>query len=457
MTRKKIEIVFICFILVSICSYIQAEDIPSDVTPFVRLGHLVKVSIYKNPIIDQKNKKIIHYGQLIREEIVKMPAGSGTIISTNGLILTNYHVYQMKNNFRYDSGKRILYTAKPTSRAMLVYGLKDNDPLKVPAWQYIAVPVSLDADHDTALLKIVTDKDGNKITKDNFSFLVMGNPYAMKLNENITIIGYPTKGGDTITITGGKFLGYYRDERYYGLDGFIKTNAAMAPGNSGGAAINKRALIGVPTAVTLPTMAGSDMGYIHPVTWAVKVLSIAKHKFGFAIPEIPVQWLKSDYNTDETVDSIYVTGKILSAHSSNPLSARVIIARHDRTFEQIKNLHQELQAVMIVYLVKKLRDAGLSVKEMAERFKMTQEGIKKILALKLSKVGILPDAIRYIEGEFFYKTTQSDSEGFFILNVPRGRRVRVYILKEGFRSAIKDMTAGTGRSQSLGRIKIYQY
>ncbi|MFB0564371.1 MAG: serine protease [Candidatus Aminicenantaceae bacterium] len=456
MSGKKIKtfIAFIVFII--ICFSVAAEDIPSDVTPFVRLGHLVKVSIFKNPVIDQKTSKIISNGQLIREEIVQMPVGSGTIISSDGLILTNNHVYQMKEDTQYDRDTHMLYVAQPASKSMLVYTLKDNDPLKVPELQYIADPVSLDERRDTALLKIVRDKEGKEIKKDNFSFLKMGNPYAIKLNEAITIYGYPSKGGDTITITEGKFLGFYHDERFYGLDGFIKTNAAMAPGNSGGAAINKKTLIGVPTAVTLPTLAGSDLGYIHPITWAAKVLTVAKHKFNLKTPVIPAPWFQSDHNTDETLDRMYVSGKVVSSHSQQGISAVVIIAREDRSFEEIENLHRELQIVNVIFLVQRLHDKGLSVEEIAERFQAPQEEIRNIVATNISSEDLLPDTVSAINGEFFYNFTESDKQGFFILSIPRGRRVKVYVTGQGFHTFEKEIELGYRLSQNLGKITIFR-
>ena len=179
MSRKKISIIFTAFIILSFSSLIEADDIPSDVTPHVRLWRLVKSSIYKNPVVREQGQKqeIVNDGQLIDETIIPAPAGSGTIISPDGLILTNSHVYRMENSFKYDSDKKMLFKLAPVNLNMLVYRLQDNDPLKPPVFQYIAAPISLDTMHDTALLKIITDKDGVKITKKDFPYVNMGNPF----------------------------------------------------------------------------------------------------------------------------------------------------------------------------------------------------------------------------------------------------------------------------------------
>ncbi len=459
MSREKISIILTAFLLLSFSSFIGADDIPSNVTPHIRLGHLVKSSIYKNPVIRQngKNQEIINDGELIEETIMPAPAGSGTIISPDGLILTNRHVYRMTDSFKYDSDKKMLYKAAPVNINMLVYRLQDNDPLKPPVFQYIAAPISLDTKHDVALLKIIADKDGVKITKNDFAYVNIGNPFSMKLNESLTILGFPSKGGDTITITVGNFLGYYRHEQFPGLDGFIKTNAAMAPGNSGGAALNKGMLIGIPTAVTLPGLAGSDFGYINPVTWTLKALTIANQKYAYRTPAISGQWLESDYNTDETKDSLYVTGNIVSSHSGQPLSAEIVIARHDRTIEEIKMLHQRITIINTVFLIQQLYKRGVPIKNIAEKFKRPETDIEKVVALKIDKEKLPPDIRRFMEGEFFYNNKQSDAKGFFILSIPRGRTVKVYVIKEGYRQAEKNVTIGTGISQDLGTIKVFKY
>ena len=459
MNREKISIVIIALVFLSFSSFIGAEDIPTNVTPYIRLGHLVKSSIYKNPVVREQgdDQEILNDGELVEESIIPAPVGSGTIISPDGLILTNSHVYQMTDSFKYDSDKKLLYKAAPVYIYMLVYLLQDNDPLKPPVFQYIAEPISVDPEHDTALLKIIADKNGDSITKSDFAYVDIGNPFSMKLNEALIILGYPSKGGDTITVTIGNFLGYYRSEQFPGLDGFIKTNAAMAPGNSGGAALNKGMLIGIPTAVTMPGMAGSDFGYIHPVTWTLKALTIANRKYGTRTPTIPGQWLTSAYNTDETRDSLYVTGNIVSSHSGQPLSAEVVIARNDRTIDEIKTLHQQINTVNTVYLIQELYNQGVPIKEIAERFKRPETDIEKVLAIKLPKEKLPLDLRQLMEGEFFYKNNNSDEKGFFILSIPRGRKVKVYVIKEGYRLVEKEVALGSGISQDLGTIKVFKY
>jgi S1-C subfamily serine protease len=456
MSRIKLFVLLASLICTTLFVPLESDEIPQDVTPYVRLGHFVRVSVFRNPTVDPQQRRILNPGQLIREEVVQMPVGSGTVISSNGLILTNNHVYQMEDNIQYEEETQTLILAQPASREMLVYTLADNDPLKVPELQYLAEPVSLDETHDIALLRIVKDKDGNPIEGETFSYVSIGNPFGIRLNETLTIFGYPSKGGDTITITEGKFLGYFRDQRFPGLDGFIKTNAAMAPGSSGGSAMNKAALVGIPTAVTPPTLAGSDLGYIHPVTWAAKVLTVAKHKLNFEIPEIPQPWFASTHNTDDTSHNIYVTGRIVSSHSQTGIPADIILARTDRTLQEIENLHLELEVVNMIYTVQRMHTAGLSEEQIAAQFQLPLEEVKAMVAAQLSDEELSTDTLASLKGEFFYSHTQSDEEGFFILSVPKAMDIKLYVIRNSFHPIEKTITLGQGLSQSLGKITIFR-
>jgi S1-C subfamily serine protease len=230
----------------------------------------------------------------------------------------------------------------------------------------------------------------------------------------------------------------------------------MAPGNSGGAAMNKSALVGVPTAITLPTLAGSDLGYIHPVTWAAKVLTIAKHKLDFETPQIPLQWLASDHNTDDTRHNIYVTGRVISSHSQKGIPADIIMARTDRTLEQIENLHLELEVVNMIYTVQRMHTAGLSEEQISAQFQMPLEEVKAMVAAQLSEEQISADTIASLKGEFFYSHAQSDEDGFFILSVPKAQDIKLYIIRSSFFPIEKKITLGQGLSQDLGKITIFR-
>ena len=448
---------FLFLVIVVTIQNLKPADIPDDMTPYVKLGHLIKVAIYKDAEVDAQAKKIISNGELIQENIEQIPVGSGTIVSPDGLIITNYHVYNMDNIYRYDSRTRRLNTKIRIKDYMLVYRLADNDPLYPPVLQFLAIPVSLDQAHDIAILKIFADAEEREINPKDLSFASFSNPFILKLNENLAILGYPQKGGDTITISEGKFLGYYRNQNFRSLNGYIKTDADMSPGNSGGAALYRNSMVGVPTAVTPPDMVGSDMGYLQPVTWATKALTVVKNKYEFNIQEFPVQWLKSNYNTDETRENIYLTGKIVSSHTRRPLPAEVLMTRSDRSLEEIQQLHLELQKYVRIQSIHMMYNGGLGVEEISNRVNLNTEEIQKILSTKLSEMKLSDDAQKYSQGDFYYAVTRCDDRGFFILDVPRGQTIKLYAFADQHRTKVQRVESGDGITKDLGKIVIFSF
>lgn len=160
-------------------------------------------------------------------------SGSGTIISADGLILTNAHVV-LSDRF---------YEVKDLIVALTV--AQDVPPVDT----YYASIVQADAYLDIAVIKPRSNMQGNPIdyTSLNLPFVPLGDSDNLLLGDEIVILGYPTIGGDTITLTRGEVSGFTSEETY-GNRAFIKTSATIAGGNSGGLAVNQAGqLIGVPT------------------------------------------------------------------------------------------------------------------------------------------------------------------------------------------------------------------
>ena len=95
-----------------------------------------------------------------------------------------------------------------------------------------------------------------------------------KAGDAITVLGYPGVGGDTMTLTTGRYSGTTR----LGGQVWIKTDAQIAPGNSGGPAFDARGrLIGVPTAASPITFSDAEdivgvLGLMVPVSDVVSLL-----------------------------------------------------------------------------------------------------------------------------------------------------------------------------------------
>lgn len=159
--------------------------------------------------------------------------GSGTIISPDGFILTNAHVVLPERYFPVDE--------------LIVALSRHQDQEPEPA--FFAEVVQADAALDLAVIQVTHDYDGNLVNYPslNLPYVSLGDADALNLGDELTILGYPGIGGGTITLTRGEVSGF-TGQQPYGIRAFIKTNATIAGGNSGGLAVNEDGyLVGVPT------------------------------------------------------------------------------------------------------------------------------------------------------------------------------------------------------------------
>lgn len=166
-------------------------------------------------------------------ELVQAWWGSGTIVSPDGIILTNAHVVSDTKNF----------AVKDLVIAMTV------SPDQPPEQRYHAKIMQLDSYMDIAVLQIETDLTRQPVDKAalNLPAVKFGNSDDLQLNDELVILGYPGIGGTTITLTDGRVGGFTAEEPY-GNRAFIKTSATFAGGNSGGLAVNSKGeMVGIPT------------------------------------------------------------------------------------------------------------------------------------------------------------------------------------------------------------------
>ena len=150
--------------------------------------------------------------------------GSGVIISTDGYIVTNNHVIEGANELEITLNNRKKYKAEV---------------------------IGSDKNNDIALLKIDAAIDLPSIP--------FANSDNLKIGEWVLAVGNPYNL--TSTVTAGIVSAKGRDlEGNTSIDSFIQTDAAVNPGNSGGALVNTRGeLVGINTAISSRT--GSFIGY----------------------------------------------------------------------------------------------------------------------------------------------------------------------------------------------------
>ncbi|HEY5730401.1 MAG TPA: trypsin-like peptidase domain-containing protein [Anaerolineales bacterium] len=200
--------------------------------------------------------------------------GSGTIISSDGLILTNAHVAhpQASGLALFYDDLSLAFSPLPDQLAIAVV----DDESKPPEQKYIAEVVSSDGVLDLAVLRIVSDMDGEPINPKELqlSFVEVGDSDTVHLGESIRIFGFPGIGGETITFTQGTVSGFESQDNV-GDKAFIKTDTEIAGGNSGGLAVNEAGqIIGVPT-LTVSSDSGSVIGRLRSINLAKPMLEAA--------------------------------------------------------------------------------------------------------------------------------------------------------------------------------------
>lgn len=159
--------------------------------------------------------------------------GSGSIISQDGLILTNSHVVLPDRYF-------------PVDALGVAFTTAEDQP---PEIMYFAEVLQADEPLDIAVIQITTDLDNNPVDYDtlNLPYVPLGDADDLRLGDQITVLGYPGIGGETITLTRGEVSGF-TSEPGRGARAFIKTSATIAGGNSGGLAADAQGyLVGIPT------------------------------------------------------------------------------------------------------------------------------------------------------------------------------------------------------------------
>ncbi|WP_300567182.1 Do family serine endopeptidase [Flavobacterium sp.] len=182
--------------------------------------HVKNMTVYNVP-----NDPLMEYfyGQGGGGQQTQIGTGSGVIISEDGYIVTNNHVVKDATELEITLNNNKTYKAKL---------------------------VGTDSKMDIALLKVDAD--------EKLPYATFGNSDNIKVGEWVLAVGNPYNL--TSTVTAGIVSAKARDLSNNGIQSFIQTDAAVNPGNSGGALVNTRGeLIGINTMISSQT--GSYVGY----------------------------------------------------------------------------------------------------------------------------------------------------------------------------------------------------
>lgn len=193
-------------------------------------------------------------------------SGSGVIISSDGYIVTNNHV---------------------------IDGASDINVTLSNRKSYKATVVGADPNTDLAVLKV---------NETNLPYMLYGNSDDVKLGQWVMAVGYPLTLD--VTVTAGiisaksRSIGINKSDR--AIESFLQTDAAVNPGNSGGALINTNGeLIGINSAIASPTGSYAGYSYAIPVNIVKKAVTDLI-KFG-AVQRayIGIQYPREDLTDDQ--------------------------------------------------------------------------------------------------------------------------------------------------------------
>ncbi|MDB2408321.1 Do family serine endopeptidase [Crocinitomicaceae bacterium] len=214
-------------------------------------------------------------------------AGSGVFISSKGYIVTNNHVI--------DNASEIQVI------------LNDNS-------KYDATIVGTDPSTDIAVIKI----EG-----ENFPSIPLGNSDDLEIGEWVLAVGNPFNLTSTVTagIVSAKarninLLNGNADKNIFPIESFIQTDAAVNPGNSGGALVNSKGeLVGINTAIASQTGSYSGYSFAVPVNLVQKVMRdlidygvVQRGYLGVQIADI-TQEIQTERNLPD-LKGVYVAGVV---------------------------------------------------------------------------------------------------------------------------------------------------
>jgi S1-C subfamily serine protease len=209
--------------------------------------------------------------------------GSGTIIDESGLILTNFHVVDPDNVGAYDD--------------IAIY--VSSDPKEVPDLTYFGGLAAWDEELDLAVIRITSNRNGIDIDPEALDLkkVRIGDLDNLDIGDELTVLGYPAVGEGSLELTKGSVSGFVASEGH--KQSWIKTDARIAAGNSGGGAFDEQGnLVGVPSAVYyVDEFAAEGSGRVRPIDLASELVSEAKATTEVVIPR-PGQAPAGSYQGD---------------------------------------------------------------------------------------------------------------------------------------------------------------
>lgn len=213
--------------------------------------------------------------------------GSGTIVDSTGLIVTNAHVARPSA-----PGLQLQYGPKYPKKDpefLEVWLTKDGADYATPAFRGHLVVA--DGWLDIAVVRIDSDKDGNPLSANiKFPSIDVGRRGGMSRGDTVYVVGYPElTGGEAQRISSGTVAAWLDENRVDGRRDILQTTANITGGNSGGAVVDGQGhLIAVPLGYAKDQEALVSAGNARPIEFALPLLEIARssHATAYTSPYV---------------------------------------------------------------------------------------------------------------------------------------------------------------------------
>ena len=220
--------------------------------------------------------------------------GSGVIVTTDGYILTNYHVVDGASEIRVE--------------------LTDDRTLN-------AKLVGTDQPSDLALLKIVAP---------DLHPIAIGNSETVKVGDVVLAVGNPLGVGQTVTMGIVSAKGRSTRGGGDGYEEFLQTDAAINHGNSGGALVNtKGELVGINSQILSNSEGNIGIGFAIPANMAKNVMEQLRTKGKVTRAQLGITVQGVTPEIAENLGLKQATGAIVSRVASGSAAEKAGVKRGD--------------------------------------------------------------------------------------------------------------------------------
>jgi len=280
----------------------EAAPVPQDraqisltFAPIVRQTAPAVVSIYARRIVETRVNPFFNdplFGQLFGDQSRHVPRvqnalGSGVILSSDGIVVSNNHVVGGADDIRVVLGDRREFAAD----VILADAESDLAILRL---------------RDAADLPVITLANSDSVEVGDLA-LAIGNPFGVGQTVSSGIVSALARSG----LAAGSGRGY-----------FIQTDAAINPGNSGGALVDMAGrLVGINTAILTRSGGSNGIGFAIPANLVQQVVRQAQAgRSQFQRPWLGIAGQAMDASLAETFGQVLPQGVVITdMHPQSPL------------------------------------------------------------------------------------------------------------------------------------------